>query len=104
MGGTGATLVLVFMFCFLAKSQEMRAVGKAAIVPVCFAVNEPLLFAAPIILNPYIPDLFHKRHSLRVPVFFLLFLFHPFSGGLLFLSSSYHMFFPAFCHFFRPGT
>ena len=33
----------------------------------------------------YIPDLFHKRHSLRVPVFFLLFLFHPFSGGLLFL-------------------
>ena len=30
----------------------------------------------------YIPDLFHKRHSLRVPVFFLLFLFHPFSGGL----------------------
>ena len=37
MGGTGATLVLVFMFCFLAKSQEMRAVGKAAIVPVCFA-------------------------------------------------------------------
>ena len=52
----------------------------------------------------YIPDLFHKRHSLRVPVFFLLFLFHPFSGGLLFLSSSYHMFFPAFCHFFRPGT
>lgn len=43
MGGTGATLVLVFMFCFLAKSQEMRAVGKAAIVPVCFAVNEPPL-------------------------------------------------------------
>ena len=30
----------------------MRAVGKAAIVPVCFAVNEPLLFAAPIVLNP----------------------------------------------------
>ena len=27
MGGTGATLVLVVMFCFLAKSQEMRAVG-----------------------------------------------------------------------------
>ena len=42
MGGTGATLVLVFMFCFLAKSQEMRAVGKAAIVPVCFV---PFVFA-----------------------------------------------------------
>ena len=52
MGGTGATLVLVFMFAFMAKSKEMRAVGKAAVVPVCFAVNEPLLFAAPIVLNP----------------------------------------------------
>lgn len=31
----------------------MKAVGKASVVPVCFAVNEPLLFATPIILNPY---------------------------------------------------
>ncbi len=60
MGGTGATLVLAFMFAFLAKSKEMRAVGKAAIVPVCFAVNEPLLFAAPIVLNPvfFVPFVF----------------------------------------------
>ena len=52
MGGTGATLILAFMLTFLAKSKELRAVGKASIVPVCFAVNEPLLFAAPIVLNP----------------------------------------------------
>ena len=76
MGGTGATLVLVFMFCFLAKSQEMRAVGKAAIVPVCFAVNEPLLFAAPIILNPYflIPFLFAPVANVLVGKFFIDFL------------------------------
>lgn len=52
MGGTGATLVLCLMFCFLAKSKEMRAVGHASIVPVCFAVNEPFLFGAPMVLNP----------------------------------------------------
>lgn len=52
MGGTGATLVLCLMFCFLAKSKEMRAVGRASIVPVCFAVNEPFLFGAPMVLNP----------------------------------------------------
>ena len=76
MGGTGATLVLVFMFCFLAKSQEMRAVGKAAIVPVCFAVNEPLLFAAPIVLNPYflIPFLFAPVANVLIGKFFIDFL------------------------------
>ena len=53
MGGTGATLIVPFIFLLCAKSKQLKAVGKASVVPVCFAVNEPLLFAAPIILNPY---------------------------------------------------
>ncbi|MDF9765116.1 PTS system lactose-specific IIC component [Bacillus velezensis] len=53
MGGTGATLVVPFIFLLFAKSKQLKAVGKASAVPVSFAVNEPLLFAAPIILNPY---------------------------------------------------
>ena len=53
MGGTGATLVIPFLFMLFAKSKQLKAVGKASFVPVCFAVNEPLLFATPIILNPY---------------------------------------------------
>ncbi|MFP7171712.1 PTS lactose transporter subunit IIBC [Terribacillus sp. 7520-G] len=53
MGGTGATLVVPFIFMLLAKSKQLKAVGKASFIPVSFAVNEPLLFAAPIILNPY---------------------------------------------------
>ena len=47
MGGTGATLVICFMFAFLAKSKEMRAVGRASAVPVCFGVNEPFSSARP---------------------------------------------------------
>lgn len=53
MGGTGATLVVPFIFMLFAKSKQLKAVGKASFIPVSFAVNEPLLFATPIILNPY---------------------------------------------------
>lgn len=53
LGGTGATLVVPFLFLIFAKSKQLRAVGKASFVPVSFDVNEPLLFGAPIILNPY---------------------------------------------------
>ncbi len=52
MGGTGATLVACLMFAFLAKSKEMKAIGRASIIPVCFSVNEPFLFGAPMVLNP----------------------------------------------------
>ena len=53
MGGTGATFIVPIIFLLLMKSKQLKAVGKASVVPVCFAVNEPLLFAAPMILNPY---------------------------------------------------
>lgn len=53
MGGTGATLVVPFLFLMFAKSKQLKAVGKASFIPVSFAVNEPLLFATPMILNPY---------------------------------------------------
>lgn len=52
IGGTGATLMFCAMCAFLAKSKQLKAVGRASIIPVCFAVNEPLLFGAPIVLNP----------------------------------------------------
>jgi len=52
LGGTGATLMFTAMCAFIAKSKQLRAVGKASIVPVTFAVNEPILFGAPIVLNP----------------------------------------------------
>lgn len=52
LGGTGATLVITFMFAFWSKSKELKAVGRAASIPVVFGVNEPILFGAPLILNP----------------------------------------------------
>lgn len=59
-GGTGATLVITLMFAFMAKSKELKAVGRASSIPVLFNVNEPFLFGAPIVLNPvfFVPFIF----------------------------------------------
>lgn len=52
-GGTGATFIVPLLLILFMKPKQLKAVGKASIVPVAFAVNEPLLFGAPMILNPY---------------------------------------------------
>lgn len=73
MGGTGATLVVPFLFLLFAKSKQLKAVGKASFIPVSFAVNEPLLFATPIILNPYffVPFLFAPIANVWIFKFFV---------------------------------
>ncbi|MGG5315129.1 lactose-specific PTS transporter subunit EIIC [Enterococcus sp. AZ072] len=52
LGGTGATLVITLMFAFLARSKQLKTIGRASSIPVLFGVNEPMLFGAPIVLNP----------------------------------------------------
>ncbi|OCN04902.1 PTS lactose transporter subunit IIBC [Erysipelotrichaceae bacterium MTC7] len=73
MGGTGATLVVPFLFMLFARSKQLKAVGKASFVPVCFAVNEPLLFATPIVLNPYffVPFLLAPMVNVSIFKFFV---------------------------------
>ena len=55
LGGTGATLMFCAMCAFIAKSKQLKAVGRASIIPVCFAVNEPILFGAPIAYKDHKP-------------------------------------------------
>lgn len=52
IGGGGATLSLCIMMAFLAKSSRLRMIGKAALIPGIFNINEPLVFGAPIAFNP----------------------------------------------------
>lgn len=52
-GGTGCTLVVPFLLMWFCKSKQLKAVGQASFLPCIFNVNEPVLFAAPIVLNPY---------------------------------------------------
>ncbi|MDK8090319.1 PTS cellobiose transporter subunit IIC [Streptococcus intermedius] len=52
IGGSGATLLLCFYIAFRAKSDQLRMLGKAAIGPAIFNINEPLIFGLPIVYNP----------------------------------------------------
>lgn len=54
MGGSGATLGLCLYLVFLAKSEQLKVLGKASIVPSIFNINEPLIFGIPIVYNPYL--------------------------------------------------
>lgn len=52
IGGGGATLSLCFLLIFKAKSQQCKKIGKLAILPGLFNINEPIIFGLPIVLNP----------------------------------------------------
>lgn len=54
VGGSGATLGLTFFLIYMAKSKQLNVLGKAAIVPALFNINEPLIFGIPLIYNPYL--------------------------------------------------
>lgn len=50
-GGSGATLGVVLYMAFMAKSRQLRELGKVAVVPGLFNINEPILFGLPIVYN-----------------------------------------------------
>lgn len=50
--GAGLTIGLVVYMFFLAKSKQMKTLGKLEMVPALFNINEPILFGLPIVMNP----------------------------------------------------
>ncbi|WP_125709994.1 PTS sugar transporter subunit IIC [Lacticaseibacillus porcinae] len=50
--GAGITIGMVVYMLWFAKSEQMKSLGKLEIVPALFNINEPILFGAPIVLNP----------------------------------------------------
>ena len=58
IGGNGATLALALL-CLRSRSKQVSAIGKLGIVPVCFGVNEPIIFGLPVMYNPlmFIPSI-----------------------------------------------
>lgn len=73
MGGTGATLVVPFMFMWLTKSKRNKAIGRASVVPTFFGVNEPILFGAPLVLNPvfFVPFILAPIANVWIVKFFV---------------------------------
>ncbi|MGT2958722.1 PTS cellobiose transporter subunit IIC [Streptococcus bovimastitidis] len=52
MGGSGGTLALCLFMTFLARSEQLKVLGRAAIGSSIFNINEPLIFGLPIVYNP----------------------------------------------------
>ncbi len=71
IGGSGATFALAFMLLMLSKSKQLKVLGKSAIGPSFFNINEPILFGMPIVMNPLlmIPFIFAPIISATVAYF-----------------------------------
>ncbi|WP_179396077.1 PTS cellobiose transporter subunit IIC [Lacticaseibacillus absianus] len=54
VGGSGVLLGLALLLFFKSKSQYMRQMGHLGLPPTVFAVNEPLMFGLPVVMNPLI--------------------------------------------------
>ena len=54
LGGSGATLPVVFYMLVFARSKLLKQVGRIGIVPGLFNINEPVTFGLPIVLNPFL--------------------------------------------------
>ena len=61
------------MFMWLTKSKRNKAIGRASVVPTFFGVNEPILFGAPLVLNPvfFIPFIFAPIVNVWIFKFFV---------------------------------
>lgn len=54
MTGTGCTIGLAIYMFFFAKSQQTKQLGKLAIIPSIFNINEPIIYGTPIVMNPFL--------------------------------------------------
>lgn len=70
--GCGITIGCV-VACLISKSKRYRKIGQVALFPSLFGVNEPILFGAPIILNPimFIPFVFGGTIIGTMPMFLM---------------------------------
>lgn len=72
IGGSGATLGLVIFMLFSA-SVQLKQVGKTAIIPSLFNINEPVIFGLPIVLNPILIIPFILGPAVIVTINYILF-------------------------------
>lgn len=73
-GFTGAGISIgCVVACMLSKNDSYKKIGRVSLFPALFGINEPILFGAPIILNPimFIPHVFGGAIIGTLPMFFM---------------------------------
>ncbi|MBA4492884.1 PTS cellobiose transporter subunit IIC [Paenactinomyces guangxiensis] len=78
MGGSGTTFALVFLMLFAARSRQMKGLGRVAIGPGLFNINEPVIFGTPIVMNPLFIIPF-----ILTPIAMVLVTYFAMSSGLV---------------------
>ncbi len=77
LGGSGATWPLV-IYMLRSKSGQLRTVGKVALGPAIFNINEPVTFGVPMALNPLMMIPF-----VLVPVIIVTINYVVFAAGMV---------------------
>lgn len=72
LGGSGATWGLVIFMLFSA-SRQLKQVGRTALIPSIFNINEPVIFGMPIVLNPILMIPFFLAPTVIVTINYFLF-------------------------------
>ncbi|MBP2033563.1 PTS system cellobiose-specific IIC component [Clostridium algifaecis] len=75
IGGSGITWPLTIMFLFSA-SKQLKSIGKVELIPAIFNINEPLIFGAPLVLNPRMFIPFILAPAVTVTVNYAAFFFN----------------------------
>lgn len=85
MGGSGATLAVVVYMLVFAKSKLVKQIGRLAIVPGIFNINEPVVFGLPVVLNPFlmIPYILAPIAVTTVSYFGTLIGIFPYTTGVI---------------------
>ncbi|PJI07962.1 MULTISPECIES: PTS sugar transporter subunit IIC [Clostridium] len=81
MTGSGITIGFVVACVLFARSQRLKQLGKLALIPGIFNINEPVLFGLPVVLNP---------------LMFIPFVIVPVMSGILTYLSMYVGLVPCF--------
>ena len=50
--GAGMTIGIVMFMLAFARSQQFKQLGKLSLIPAVFNINEPIIFATPVVMNP----------------------------------------------------
>lgn len=84
-GGAGSTLSLLIAMFGFCKSKRIKELGKLAIVPGIFGINEPIVFGLPVVLNPVIaiPFIGIPMINIIITYFTMRFKIVPICNGVI---------------------
>lgn len=94
LGGGGNTLGLVLLMCF-SHVKHLKTIGRLSLVPGICGINEPVIFGAPIVLNPILAIPFVLMPCISIGLGYLV-------QSIGFVSMGYIVD-PSFTPFFAQG-